>query len=127
MFTMIPLRDREILSFIYLYLFGSKVYCPKASWTYSNYFYFLYGSLESLDIIRLKQSPFCRFEGCVFNLHFHQNVGDLLQICCLKHPESRNIASGAEAIKKFTPRLGISYLGVRSKIWEPLVTPISGL
>jgi len=34
---------------------------------------------------------------------------------------------GADAIKKFTPSLGISYLGVtttrvRSKIWEPLVT-----
>jgi len=29
--------------------------------------------------------------------------------------------------KKFTPSLGIPYLGVRSKIWEPLVTPKSGL
>jgi len=33
---------------------------------------------------------------------------------------------GADAIKKFTPSLGIPYLGVRSKIWEPLVTPKSG-
>ncbi len=32
---------------------------------------------------------------------------------------------GADAIKKFTPSLGIPYLGVRS--WEPLVTPKSGL
>jgi len=37
------------------------------------------------------------------------------------------VLSGADAIKKFTPTLGIPYLGVRSKIWEPLVTPKSGL
>ncbi len=38
--------------------------------------------------------------------------------------------SGAVATKRFTPSLGIPYLGeigVRSKIWEPLVTPKSGL
>jgi len=35
--------------------------------------------------------------------------------------------SGADALKKFTPSLGIPYLGVRSKIWEPLVTTKSGL
>ncbi len=54
--------------------------------------------------------------------------------------EGRTLAvaiSGADAIKKFTPSasLGIPYLGssldskigVRSKIWEPLLTPKSGL
>jgi len=40
--------------------------------------------------------------------------------------DAKNI-SAADAIKKFTPSLGIPYLGVRSKIWEPLVTPKSGL
>ncbi len=36
--------------------------------------------------------------------------------------------SGADAIKKFTPSLGIpSRLLDRSTIWEPLVTPKSGL
>jgi len=40
------------------------------------------------------------------------------------HPRKR---PGADAIKKFTPSLGIPYLGVRSKSWESLVTPKSGL
>ncbi len=35
--------------------------------------------------------------------------------------------SGDDAIKKFTPSLGIPYLGVRSKNWEPHVTPNAGL
>ncbi len=39
----------------------------------------------------------------------------------------QNSRSGADAIKKFTPSLGIPKLGVRSKIWEPLVTPKPGL
>ncbi len=45
-----------------------------------------------------------------------------------------SIISGADAIKKFTPNLGIPYLGVQTprwelgvKSWEPLVTPKSRL
>jgi len=51
---------------------------------------------------------------------------DCVRVRATEMLEEIEITSGADAIKKFTPSLGIPYLGVKSKIWEPLVTPKLG-